>query len=94
MGQTLRLGIKAPVILRGPEPVAFRAFACDDRRVRLVIDFDGTFSTCQGKVMHGKESGKNKMRQVGLNNQPVEVQSVSVSGVSCAIKEGNALGGS
>jgi hypothetical protein len=61
---------------------------------RVVIDFDGTFSTCQGKVMQGKESGKNKMRQVGLNNQPVEVQSVSVSGVSCAIKEGNALGGS
>jgi hypothetical protein len=61
---------------------------------RVVIDFDGTFSTYQGKVIDGRASGKNKMRQVGLSNQPVEVQSVSVSGASCAIKEGNALSGS
>jgi hypothetical protein len=34
---------------------------------RIVVDFDPTFSTCQGRVMHGRELGKNAMRLIGAN---------------------------
>src|SRR5262249_31389164 len=61
---------------------------------QIVVDFDATFSTCQAKVMHGREVGKNAMHLSGMNAQQIEVHSVSVSGVSCSIKEGNALAGS
>jgi hypothetical protein len=60
---------------------------------RIVVDFDSGFSSCQGKVIHGKEQGKNTMRHTGLNGQSIEVRAVSVSSVSCAIREGNALSG-
>jgi hypothetical protein len=61
---------------------------------RIVVDFDPTFSTCQGKVMHGRELGKNTMHNSGLNGQPIELRSITVSSVTCAIRDGNALSGS
>ena len=61
---------------------------------RIAADFDPLFSTCQGKVMHGKELGKNTMHYTGINGQPIEFRSVTVSNLTCAIKEGNALSGS
>jgi hypothetical protein len=61
---------------------------------RIVADFDPSFSTCQAKVIHGKELGKNTMHYTDINGQPIELHSVTVSNVTCAIKEGNALSGS
>jgi hypothetical protein len=61
---------------------------------RIVVNFDPTFSTCQGKVMHGRERGKNTMHLTGVIGQQIELHSVSVSGVTCSVREGNAVSGS
>jgi hypothetical protein len=60
---------------------------------QILINFDSSFSSCEAKISHGKEGG-GAMRQTSLiSGRKLEVASITVSGVSCSVKEGNVFGG-
>jgi hypothetical protein len=62
--------------------------------MRVVVDFDEGFKTCNAKVIHGKEDGKTmKWASWRHPGRLREVQSIEVTNLSCAVKEGNVLGG-
>jgi hypothetical protein len=57
---------------------------------RVSVEFDDRFTSCQAKVAYGKEAGHSTMRQSSmLSGQTVEVGAIGVSGVTCAVQEGN-----
>lgn len=56
---------------------------------RVVVSFDGNFSTCSGSVVYGRASGPQTWQ--GFDGKTYELLSISVSGVSCSIREGNAF---
>jgi hypothetical protein len=57
---------------------------------QITVDFDGSFTSCQAKVVHGKEVGVGTIRQTSVfGGKQVEVRAIEVSGVTCAVREGN-----
>jgi hypothetical protein len=57
---------------------------------QITVDFDGSFTGCQAKVVHGKEAGVGTMRQTSaFGGKQVEFRAIEVSGVTCSVKDGN-----
>jgi hypothetical protein len=57
---------------------------------RIAVDFDGGFTSCQAKVLYGKESGQSSMRQRTMfGEQNVEFGAVQISSVGCSVRQGN-----
>jgi hypothetical protein len=57
---------------------------------QISVDFDSAFTSCQAKVLHGKEAGQQTMRHTSLfGSHTVEISSIEVSGVTCAVQQGN-----
>jgi hypothetical protein len=57
---------------------------------RISVEFDDRFTSCQAKVVYGKEAGHSTIRQTSMfGGQTVEVGAIDVSGVTCSVKEGN-----
>jgi hypothetical protein len=57
---------------------------------QITVDFDSSFTSCQAKVVHGKEAGVGTMRQTSVfGGKQVDVRGIEVSGVTCSVKEGN-----
>ena len=54
---------------------------------RLVAAFDGSYSSCSVDITYGREAGG--MRRQGVNGVMYTVDSISVSGQSCSIRDGN-----
>jgi hypothetical protein len=57
---------------------------------RIAVDFDASFASCTASVIFGKETGATSgfMRAFGTKALQ-EIQSVTVSGTSCSVREGN-----
>jgi len=53
----------------------------------LTATFDSNFSSCSLALIYGRDSGGMKRR--GLNGVMYTVDSLSVSGERCSIREGN-----
>ena len=65
------------------------------RGARLIsVDFSAGFDSCTANVIRGKEVGAETMvaRSI-ISGKSVEIQSVTVSGVSCSMRPGNVFGG-
>lgn len=60
---------------------------------RTVIDFDTSFTSCSAKAGTAFEDGKTKVSMSPITHQRVEIKSVTTSGVSCSLENGNVLGG-
>jgi hypothetical protein len=57
---------------------------------RISIEFDDRFTSCQAKVIYGKEAGHNTMRHTSMfNGQTVEIGAIQLGGVACSIRDGN-----
>jgi hypothetical protein len=57
---------------------------------RIAVEFDDRFSSCQAKVVYGKEAGQSSMRPGSVfGGQTVEVRAIEISGVACSVREGN-----
>ncbi len=57
--------------------------------VNFVATFDPNFRSCTLQVMYGREGGR--MMRRGVDGVMRQVQSVTVSGQSCSVREGNAF---
>jgi hypothetical protein len=57
---------------------------------QITVDFDSGFTSCQAKVVHGKEAGVGTIRQTSVfGSKQVEARAIEVSGVTCSVREGN-----
>lgn len=57
---------------------------------RISLEFDDRFTSCQAKVLYGKQAGHSAMRLTNtFRGQTVEVAAVEISGVTCAVRKGN-----
>jgi hypothetical protein len=57
---------------------------------RVVVDFAGGLTSCQARVAYGNESGHSTMRfRSRFSGEIVEVRAIEVSGITCAVKDGN-----
>jgi hypothetical protein len=83
-----RGGEATNVHFEGNRLVGNTAFAQGARR--FVATFDPAFSSCTVKVTFGREGGGLKRR--GINGQIVTINSMTPSGESCSIRDGNAFG--
>ena len=60
---------------------------------RLIVTFDGNYSTCSLRVLHGKEAGSANIEYVTMaRKEPVVLQSISVTATACTIGTGNPFG--
>ncbi|MBI5320853.1 hypothetical protein [Bradyrhizobium sp.] len=55
---------------------------------RITVNFDAGFSSCSASVVYGRAGGPQKWKSLD-GKQTMEVQSISVSSASCAIRDGN-----
>lgn len=58
--------------------------------MRAVATFDSSYSSCTLAVMHGKEN-HGTIKRKGIDGVVREYVSISVSGTSCSIQNGNAF---
>lgn len=57
---------------------------------RLIVTFDGSFTSCSLRVLHGKETGSANIEYLTMTNkEPVILQSISVTSATCSIATGN-----
>jgi hypothetical protein len=57
---------------------------------RVSVEFDDRFTSCQAKVVYGKEAGQSSMRPGSVfGGRTAEVRAIETSGVTCAVREGN-----
>jgi hypothetical protein len=57
---------------------------------QITVDFDSGFTSCQAKVVHGKEAGVGTIRQTSMfGGKQLELRTIEVSGVTCSVREGN-----
>ena len=73
----------------GNQLVGNTAFAQGARR--FVATFDSSFSSCTVAVTFGREGGGLKRK--GVDGVMYTIDSMSASGESCSIREGNPFGG-
>jgi hypothetical protein len=71
--------------LSGNRLVGQTAFAQGARQ--FVATFDPSFSSCTVAVTFGREAGG--LKRVGVDGKMVAIQSMTASGESCSIREGN-----
>lgn len=76
------------VRFQGNRLVGTTAFAQGARQ--FVATFDGSFSSCTVAVTFGREGGG--MRRKGIDGKMHTIESMSASGESCSIREGNPFG--
>jgi hypothetical protein len=73
------------VHFEGNKLVSLRGFVSGASRT--VVSFDGSFSSCTVSVQQGKEGGVIKRK--GTDGVVREYLSITVSGETCAVREGN-----
>jgi hypothetical protein len=57
---------------------------------QITVDFDSNFTSCQAKVVHGKEAGVSTIRQTSVfGGKQAEARAIEVSVVTCSVREGN-----
>jgi hypothetical protein len=57
---------------------------------RISVEFDDRFTSCQAKVVYGKEVGHSTIQQTSMfGGRTVEVGAIDVSGATCSVREGN-----
>lgn len=60
---------------------------------RTSVTFSGGFSGCSAEVIRGKEVGAAVMTATSsINGKRLEIQSLTVGGVSCSVQAGNVFG--
>jgi hypothetical protein len=60
---------------------------------QIVIAFNDNTTSCEARVITAKQVGAEIIRSRSLvTGRPIEIRSVSVSGTSCSIREGNVFG--
>ena len=58
------------------------------------MSFSGGFDSCTAEVIRGKEVGAATMAATSvITGKRVEIQSLTVAGVSCSMQAGNVFGG-
>ena len=87
-----RMGEARGLRFEGNSLVAYRGYAGGggSGAMRAVATFDSSYSSCTLAVTHGKEAGAALKRQ-GYDGVVREILSVTVTGTSCSIQDGNAL---
>lgn len=90
-GQT-RMGEARGMRFEGNALVANRGYAGAGGAgaMRAVATFDGSYSSCSVNVMHGKENG-GVIKRKGIDGVVREYLSMTVTGTSCSIRNGNAF---
>lgn len=89
-GATQNAGGEATgVHFEGNRLVGNTAFARGARR--FVATFDPSFSSCTVSVMFGREGGH--LQRKGVDGVMYTIDSITASGESCSIREGNAFAG-
>ena len=57
---------------------------------RTTIEFNESFTNCQAQVVFAKQAGRDVVVGRSLvTGQPMEIRSVTVTGVTCSIRAGN-----
>ena len=57
---------------------------------RTTIEFNESFTNCQAQVVFAKQADRDVVVGRSLvTGEPIEIRSVTVTGVTCAIREGN-----
>jgi hypothetical protein len=61
---------------------------------RIAVEFDSGFSSCRADVIRAKEAGAASfVTRSRVTGMMVEIRSVSVDGISCAVRSGNVFAG-
>jgi len=60
---------------------------------RVVVRFDGSFTSCTASAGTGFESGKTHISVSPITKKQVEIRSITMGSVSCSVQAGNVLGG-
>lgn len=55
---------------------------------RVTVNFDAGFTSCSANVIYGKAGGPQTWKSLD-GMRTLEVQSISVSGANCSIRDGN-----
>jgi hypothetical protein len=57
---------------------------------RIEITFSDSYTTCEARVITAKQVGAELIRSKSLvSGRPIEIRSVSVSGTTCTVRDGN-----
>lgn len=90
-----RMGEARGLAFKGNALVVNRGYAGGrgSGAMQAVATFDGSYSSCTLEVTHGREGGVTMKRQ-GIDGVVREILSISVSGPSCFIQNGNAFANS
>lgn len=60
---------------------------------RIQVTFDGSYSSCSANVILGKQTGAGKFTMKNIvSGKQMEILSVSTSGASCSLQNGNVFG--
>jgi hypothetical protein len=60
---------------------------------RIVVDFDGGFTSCTARIINGNESGAATRIEKGMvHGVMIEVLSITTGAAQCEIKDGNMFG--
>lgn len=54
---------------------------------QATVSFDPSFSSCSLSIIYGREGGG--MRRRGLDGRMYDIQSITATGQSCSVREGN-----
>jgi hypothetical protein len=58
---------------------------------QVAVDFDPGFSSCTARVIQGKEGGRPRIGTSSITGKRLEILSIQIDSVRCAIQEGNAV---
>jgi hypothetical protein len=60
---------------------------------QIAISFNDSYTSCEARVITAKQVGADVIRSRSLvSGRPIEFRSVSVSGTTCAMRDGNVFG--
>jgi hypothetical protein len=59
---------------------------------RVVVSFDGGYGSCSAEIIQGKESGQPMRMKSMINQNRLEVHSISIASPSCRVRDGNVFG--
>src|SRR5258708_3256261 len=84
------LGSAGTVSFSGQKMSVTRTFSSGARQVSAV--FDSGFAGCQAQISVGKQGGSGYLAGTSMSGRKEYIFSSSVSGESCSIASGNAIG--
>jgi hypothetical protein len=90
------IGANTTSIGDGPKQIQFRgrtmtltASSKGGLARRSSLQFNEGFTACEAHIVFAKQAGSNIVAAINLSRQQMEIRSVTISGVTCSVRDGN-----